>query len=164
MSDSHAEDGGANSRGESVMQKAFIRHRLISAALDWYNAGCPEANADGDGPRGELEDAIHEYIDHEQQVKARAEQRKLREPSNMKEKTRHASQMEDSQFSLCGERVGKRGLTEPKDVVNCPTCRAILNHVRQQYPQHAEYADWRLTKEQMSEAARDMARDLLGVG
>lgn len=82
----------------------------------------------------------------------------------MKEKARHASQLDDSRFSLCGEMVGKRGMTEPKDVVNCPTCRAILNHVRQRYPQHAEYTDWRLTKEHMGEAARDMRRDLLGEG
>lgn len=75
--------------------------------------------------------------------------------------TRHASKLEDSQEPLCALPGGR--LTKPNESTNCPRCRAILNHVRQQYPQHAEYTDWRLTKEQMREAARDMARDLLGV-
>lgn len=76
--------------------------------------------------------------------------------------TRHASELDDSKYALCGDRVGAPGLTKPKDVVNCPRCRAILNHVRQRYPEHAEYTDWRATKEQMREAVNDMYRDLVG--
>jgi hypothetical protein len=66
------------SRAASVQKKAFIRARVISTAIAWYKAGCPEANEDGDGPMGELQDACHEYIDHEGQVDARAEERKQR--------------------------------------------------------------------------------------
>lgn len=75
----------------------------------------------------------------------------------------HASRLDDSSATLCGvDWDQKNRKTRPKEVVNCPTCRAILNHIRDRYPSHAEYTDWRLTKDQMREAARDMARDLLG--
>jgi hypothetical protein len=60
------------------MKKAHINARVISRAVAWHKAGCPEANEDGDGPMGELQDAIHEYIEHVEQVKARAWERKLR--------------------------------------------------------------------------------------
>lgn len=76
-----------------------------------------------------------------------------------KEIVRHASRMADS-YSLCGSSSGR--LTKPMESVNCPTCRVILNHVRDQYPEHAEYTDWRLTKDQERQAARDMYRDLVG--
>jgi len=74
--------------------------------------------------------------------------------------TRHASKLDDSKETLCGETGGR--LTKPKELVNCPTCRVILNHVRGRYPEHARYGDWRLTKDQMREAAADMRRDIYG--
>lgn len=74
--------------------------------------------------------------------------------------TRHASKLDDSREALCGEQAGR--LTRPKESVNCPTCRVILNHVRARYPEHAEHYDWRLTTDQMREAAADMYRDLVG--
>lgn len=76
-----------------------------------------------------------------------------------KEIVRHAARMADS-FSLCGSSSGR--LTKPHESVNCPTCRVILNHVRDRYPEHAGYTDWRLTKDQERQAARDMYRDLVG--
>lgn len=66
----------SESARESAMQKTFIRARLIRAAVEWYRAGCPDANADGDGPNGELQDALHEYMDHERLVEERAQARK----------------------------------------------------------------------------------------
>jgi hypothetical protein len=76
----------------------------------------------------------------------------------------HASRLDDDSATLCTANVDRKNRkTRPNESVNCPTCRAILNHVRERYPQHADYGDWRLTREQMREAARDMARDLLGV-
>jgi hypothetical protein len=76
------------------------------------------------------------------------------------EKTRHASRMGGISSSLCGELTGR--MSRPKESVNCPDCRTILNHVRQQYPQHANYTDWRLTAEQRQQAARDFVADMHG--
>jgi hypothetical protein len=67
--------------------------------------------------------------------------------------------MGDDRSSLCG-LAGRS--TRPKEVVNCPTCRVILNHLRSAYPAHAEYTDWRPTKAQLAEAADAMHRDLVG--
>jgi hypothetical protein len=77
-----------------------------------------------------------------------------------KEIVRHASRLDDSNHSLCGDSSGR--LTKPKESVNCPTCRAILNHVHDRYPEHASHTDWRLTKEQSRQAAREMYADLVG--
>jgi hypothetical protein len=60
---------------------------------------------------------------------------------------RHASHPEPDR-ALCGARNGSR--TRPKEQVNCPECRVILNHVRDRYPAHARYGDWRLTREQVA--------------
>lgn len=73
---------------------------------------------------------------------------------------RHASRMEGSSQSLCGSQEGRA--TRPKESVNCPECRVILNHVRHAYPQHAGHTDWRSTAEQRRQAARDMAADMMG--
>lgn len=64
-------------RAEKIMAKAFIRARIISAARTWYAAGCPDCNADGDGPNGELQDAISALIDHEEQSDMAAEERRM---------------------------------------------------------------------------------------
>lgn len=76
------------------------------------------------------------------------------------EMIRHASRLDDSPQFLCGAPGGRK--TRPKESINCPTCRAILNHVRDRYPSHASHTDWRLTKEQRQQAARDMYADLVG--
>lgn len=76
---------------------------------------------------------------------------------------RHAGRLDDDSATLCTANVDSRNRkTRPGESINCPTCRAILNHVRQRYPEHAGHTDWRSTREQTREAARDMARDLLG--
>jgi hypothetical protein len=72
---------------------------------------------------------------------------------------RHASRLDDSKQSLCGESPGY--LTRPRETINCPTCRVILNHVRDRYAQDG-YSDRRLTKDEMRQAAREMYADLVG--
>jgi hypothetical protein len=72
---------------------------------------------------------------------------------------RHASHPEPDR-ALCGARNGSR--TRPKEQVNCPECRVILNHVRDRYPAHARYGDWRLTREQKRRATARMAADMYG--
>jgi hypothetical protein len=67
--------------------------------------------------------------------------------------------MADDRSPLCGATTGRA--TRPEESVNCPMCRVILNHVRQVYPSHAEYTDWRLTAKQRREAAESMYRDLV---
>jgi hypothetical protein len=69
---------------------------------------------------------------------------------------RHASHPEPDR-ALCGARNGSR--TRPKEQVNCPECRVILNHVRYRYPAHARYGDWRLTREQVAGLERLVVRD-----
>jgi hypothetical protein len=71
---------------------------------------------------------------------------------------RHAGRMDDDRNPLCGAQ-GRA--TRPKETVNCPDCRVILNHIRSAYPAHAEYTDWRLTKAEKARAAEDMYRDLV---
>lgn len=80
----------------------------------------------------------------------------------MTEKKRviHAGRMGDDRSALCGASTGRA--TRPRETVNCPTCRVILNHVRDAYPEHAEYTDWRSTPEQLRQAARDMVADMHG--
>ncbi len=73
--------------------------------------------------------------------------------------TRHAARTSDGDF-LCGPGEGR--VTEPKESVNCPMCRTILNNVRERYPEHADYDDWRLTRAQERQAARDMVADMQG--
>jgi hypothetical protein len=73
---------------------------------------------------------------------------------------RHARRMSAGGVPLCGSQTGV--VTKPKEVVNCPCCRVILNYVRQTYPAHAEYTDWRLTKAELKRAAQDMAADMAG--
>jgi len=79
-----------------------------------------------------------------------------------KETIRHASRASDyaAGIALCG--VTDERLTRPKQTVNCPECRVILNHIRQHYPQHADYTDWRLTADQRRKAARDFVADMHG--
>lgn len=77
-----------------------------------------------------------------------------------KELIRHASAVDDRQLNLCSAAGGHR--TKPKESVNCPACRVIMNHVRDRYPEHASYTDWRLTRDQVRQAARDMRADLVG--
>jgi hypothetical protein len=81
-----------------------------------------------------------------------------------KEQVMHASRTSDSDttsgIALCGITDGR--LTHPKQTVNCPNCRVILNHTRQQYPQHAGFSDWRLTSDQRRQAARDFVADMNG--
>lgn len=93
-------------RGESIMRKAHMRYALISAALKWYKAGYPEAQSDGEGPHGELEDAIHAYIDHESQVTERAEARKL--ASQLNRPPRPVCQLPPPGWS-CSRKAGHPG-------------------------------------------------------
>lgn len=75
--------------------------------------------------------------------------------------TRHASQTSDrSSPSLCGASTGRT--TYPKESVNCPDCRVVLNHTRRQYPQHADYGDWRLTDKERKQAAAAFVADMHG--
>lgn len=83
-----------------------------------------------------------------------------REMLTSKQTVRHAARLDKSCLTLCGASSGR--LTEPNETVDCPTCRVILNQVRNRYPKHAGYTDWRLTKEQMQQAARDMRADMYG--
>lgn len=76
------------------------------------------------------------------------------------EMVRHAGRMDDDRSALCGSTTGRA--TRPKESVNCPSCRVILNHVREVYPQHAGHTDWRSTAAQRRRAARDMAADMMG--
>lgn len=80
------------------------------------------------------------------------------------DQVKHASRTSDhdavSGIALCGVTDGR--LTRPGQIVNCPNCRVILNHTRQQYPQHAGYGDWRLTTDQRRKAARDFVADMNG--
>jgi len=76
------------------------------------------------------------------------------------EKVRHAGRMDDDRGALCGSQIGRA--TRPKESVNCPTCRTILNHVRQTYPQHAGYTDWRLSERERHEAAMRFVADMHG--
>lgn len=71
--------------------------------------------------------------------------------------TRHAARTSAEDF-LCGAGEGRT--TKPKEVVNCPMCRVILNNLWKRYPEHDEYGDWRLTPEQERSAARDMLADM----
>lgn len=93
-------------RGESIMQKAHVRFGLISKALKWYRAGCPESKEDGEGPQGELVDAIHAYIDHEAQVAERAEARKL--ASQLKRPPKPKCQLPPHGW-MCSRSIGHDG-------------------------------------------------------
>lgn len=74
---------------------------------------------------------------------------------------RHASKTSDRRSApLCGVVVGRT--TAPKESVNCPECRVILNHVRNNYPAHAVYTDWRLTPAQARKAVDRMVADMYG--
>ena len=72
---------------------------------------------------------------------------------------RHAANPSGPLGFLCGASHGRA--TRPKETVNCPDCRVTINAIRQTYPEHAEYTDWRPTKEQEREAAEAMYRDLV---
>ena len=89
---------------ESVMQAAALRSKLITAAVDWYMAGCPDLDADGDGPMGAMQDAIDAYIDHERQVKERAEERKRqakkKDPAEMARQVLEWMQTPEGQESM----------------------------------------------------------------
>lgn len=74
--------------------------------------------------------------------------------------TRHVGRMEDDRSALCGAGTGRA--TRPKESVNCPDCRTILNHIRGTYPSHAEYTDWRPTTAQRRQAAQDFIADMHG--
>lgn len=84
--------------------------------------------------------------------------------STLPSDTRHASRTSDSDtasgIALCGVTDGR--LTRPKQTVNCPNCRVILNHVRKAYPQHAGYTDWRATAKQKREATAAFIADMHG--
>lgn len=71
-------------------------------------------------------------------------------------KVHHASQSEGTRLTLCGSSTGRT--TRPHEIVNCPDCRVILNHVRQNF---REYTDWRLTRADKRSAAESMYRDLV---
>lgn len=75
------------------------------------------------------------------------------------DRIRHASLTSLNHSRLCGG-VGR--ITQPGETVNCPACRATLNHLRQQYPARFDYEDIRPTKAQARQAARDMAADMMG--
>jgi hypothetical protein len=79
-----------------------------------------------------------------------------------KEMIRHASNGHGG--LLCGpQQINHRGrITRPKETVNCPDCRVVLNHIRELYPQHAGYMDWRLTAEARRQAAADFVADMCG--
>jgi len=72
--------------------------------------------------------------------------------------TLHASRGDD--IALCGADGGR--LTRPKETVNCPGCRVAINHVRDRYPHHSEYTDWRLTPEQERRATQRLLADMYG--
>lgn len=82
------------------------------------------------------------------------------------ESVRHASRESQGSTALCGRDVGGREhrMTRPKELVNCPDCRVVLNHVRKQYPEQggSYYGDWRLKPESEKKAARDMLADMYG--
>lgn len=79
----------------------------------------------------------------------------------MTTETRHAACTSDEYpDALCGADDG--AFTNPRETVNCPQCRVILNHVRRSFPWHAGYTDWRLTKEQARAAVSGMAADARG--
>lgn len=71
---------------------------------------------------------------------------------------RHASRLDDSRDRLCGAASGRP--TNVQESINCPTCRAILNHVRQRYGD--EYHHRGLTATEAQEATRAMYADLVG--
>lgn len=71
----------------------------------------------------------------------------------------HASLMAYGGETLCG--AGGE-TTLPRETVNCPDCRVALNHLRHRYPEHAQYADWRLTREQERKAVEGMVADMYG--
>jgi hypothetical protein len=75
--------------------------------------------------------------------------------------TRHASKFfEPRAEALCGSNEGRT--TFPKETVNCPECRCILNNLRENYPERFDHTDIRATKDERREAAADMARDMYG--
>lgn len=78
----------------------------------------------------------------------------------MSSEVRHAGRMEDDRSALCGADTGRP--TRPKESVNCPDCRTILNHTRQVYPQHAGYNDWRLTAQQRRDSVAAFVADMHG--
>lgn len=86
-------------------------------------------------------------------------------PDNRNHPIRHASNGRGA--PLCGSTVEHlrkvpSRFTQPKEAVNCPECRVVLNHVRDRYPEHASYTDWRLTAEEQRRAAADFVADMHG--
>jgi hypothetical protein len=53
---------------------------------------------------------------------------------------RHAGRMGDDPTPLCGATTGRA--TKPKETINCPDCRVIVNFVRETYPFHGGHSDW----------------------
>lgn len=84
------------------------------------------------------------------------------EPVNRtsKQQVRHAGIGDLGNGRLCGDLGGRA--TKPQEHVNCPACRVILNHVRERYPEHAGYGDWRMTAAQAQKAALDFVADMNG--
>lgn len=73
--------------------------------------------------------------------------------------TLHASSGRPNK-TLCGLPSGRR--TRPKEGVTCAECRSILTHVRDRYPNHASFTDWRLTAHEEKRAVEGMIADMRG--
>jgi hypothetical protein len=84
----------------------------------------------------------------------------MEQPTENQQEVRHAGRMGDDRRPLCGATTGRA--TRPKESINCPECRIIVNFVRETYPHHAGHTDWRLTPEQERKAIARMAADMYG--
>ena len=80
-----------------------------------------------------------------------------------KQVTRHATAADGVRVGLCGTIFrGSQCGTNPRESVNCPECRTALSYVRQVYPYHANYTDWRLTAKEERVGVERMIADMHG--